>query len=87
MWGSDVGEDEGEDEGKTDKTRDPGPYCPDTGQAQTTCSALLAASGTLLLLRLFDRLDGRVGMVSHGGVLSVEFWVTVGRGGQLRDGI
>jgi hypothetical protein len=23
----------------TDKTRDPGPYCPDTGHAHTTCSA------------------------------------------------
>jgi hypothetical protein len=32
---------------ETYSTREPGPYCPDTGQAQTTCKASLAASAAV----------------------------------------
>lgn len=54
------------EKGITDKTLEPGPYCPDTGQAHITCKALLAVAFVAFwLLRVCNEAEERTGMASH----------------------
>jgi hypothetical protein len=56
-------------EGEAYKSREPGPYCPDTGQAHTTCKASPVAlvAGGFRAIRVFSsEAKGSAGMTSRG---------------------